>query len=257
MSVQAMSWAMEQQKVIEPSARHVLLCLANYAGQDGRAAFPAVSRLAVDTGYSERTVQYRLRDLEAAGLILRGNQAIAAAYVDRHDRRPVVYDLAIKRGAADAPRNGRGAAEDRTGCNSKQNGVQLRAERGAAAAPNPSINHQLTVNEPICDQYGFDDFWKRYPKKVQKKDARKAWEKINPDTELFNRILSSLDKHCVSQDWVKSNGQFIPNAATWLNGERWEDEVKPVSAQRTSSYVDLPVHTQEQYEEAADGSPNF
>lgn len=253
MSVQAMTWALEQQIVTEPHARHVLLCLANYADKQGRAAFPSVTSLSLDTGLAARTIQYRLRDLEKEGLIRKGNQAVAAAYIPHRDRVPVCYDLAMERGACGAP----GACQNTTGCTPEHNGVHATTQRGAQHAPNPSINHQLTVNEPICDQYGFDDFWKRYPKKVQKKDARKAWEKINPDTELFNRILSSLDKHCVSQDWVKSNGQFIPNAATWLNGERWEDEVKPVSAQRTSSYVGLPVHTQEQYEEAADGSPNF
>ena len=152
MSIQSMVWALEQQEIKDSTCRHVLLCLANYAGSDGRGAFPSALTLAVDTGLSERTVRYKLDALESAGLIRRGNQSIAAAYIDRHDRRPVVYDLIEKRGAADAPRSERGADEDATGCSSEQNGVQMKTERGAAAAPNTSSIRHLSVNKPIGDK---------------------------------------------------------------------------------------------------------
>lgn len=143
-----MTWALAIPKAAldNPAARHVLLCLANYAGSDGRGAFPSAGTLSEDTGLSERTVRLKLDELEKGEWITEGNQAIAAAYIDRRDRRPVVYDLQLKRGANAAPRKERGA-DDRTGCSSQQNGVQENAERGAAAAPNPSLNHQLTEEE--------------------------------------------------------------------------------------------------------------
>lgn len=150
MSVQAMTWALEQRLVADASARHVLLCLANYADKDGRNAFPSAASLAEDTGLSERTVRYKLDSLESAGLIARGNQAIALAHIERRDRTPVCYDLMMRRGANPAPRdevvtgcNGC-TSEDATGCNPQQNGVQSTTERGAAVAPNPSLNRQLT-----------------------------------------------------------------------------------------------------------------
>ena len=154
-----MSWALSLpiQSLKDPSARHVLLCLANYAGSNGAGAFPSASTLAQDTGLSERTVRYKLNDLEKSGLIQKGNQAIAAVHIDRHDRRPVVYDLQLLRGANSAPRTKRGA-DDATGCNSQQNGVQPTTERGAATAPNTSINHQVTeeqqreISEVIAEQ---------------------------------------------------------------------------------------------------------
>jgi len=143
-----MSWALNlpAQVLKDPSARHVLLCLANYAGSNGAGAFPSATTLAQDTGLSERTVRYKLDDLEKIGLIHKGNQAIAAVHIDRHDRRPVVYDLQLSRGANPAPRSERGANEA-TGCNSQQNGVQPETERGAAAAPNTSLNHQVTEEQ--------------------------------------------------------------------------------------------------------------
>ncbi|RMS09249.1 hypothetical protein ALP72_03589 [Pseudomonas coronafaciens pv. coronafaciens] len=143
-----MSWAMSLpiQSLKDSSARHVLLCLANYAGTSGTGAFPAASTLARETGLSERTVRYKLDDLESQGWIKRGNQAIAAVHITRHDRRPVVYDLQLLRGADIAPRTERGA-DGATGCNSEQNGVQPGTERGAAAAPDTLLNHQLTEQQ--------------------------------------------------------------------------------------------------------------
>ncbi|RON52985.1 helix-turn-helix domain-containing protein [Pseudomonas frederiksbergensis] len=147
-----MSWALSLpvQALKDSSARHVLLCLANYAGSNGAGAFPSASTLAQDTGLSERTVRYKLDDLEKSGLIQKGNQAIAAVHIDRHDRRPVVYDLQLLRGANTAPRSKRGA-DDATGCNLQQNGVQPGTERGAEAAPNTSINHQVTEEQQQRD----------------------------------------------------------------------------------------------------------
>lgn len=138
-----MSWALSLpiQSLKDSSARHVLLCLANYAGSNGAGAFPSAKTLTDDTGLSERTVRIKLDLLETLGFIVRGNQALAAVYIDRHDRRPVVYDLMIKRGAATAPRS------DVTGCSLGQNGVQPTTERGAATAPNTSLNHQLTEEQ--------------------------------------------------------------------------------------------------------------
>lgn len=73
----------------------------------------------------------------------------------------------------------------------------------------------------------FETFWKLYPRKTAKDNARKAFAKINPDAGLLAQILESLAKHCTCQSWLKDDGQFIPHAATWLNGKRWNDEVKP------------------------------
>lgn len=82
---------------------------------------------------------------------------------------------------------------------------------------NPSAG--LAVDET------FDRFWRLYPKKVSKSDAIKAWSKIKAD--LIPMIMGSLAKHCGCEQWVKDDGKFIPNAATWLNKQKWEDEVRP------------------------------
>ena len=72
----------------------------------------------------------------------------------------------------------------------------------------------------------FEEFWKEYPKKVAKAEARKAWqqtEKIRPDTQA---LIKAIKAQCQTEQWMKNSGAFIPHAATWLRGERWEDEVE-------------------------------
>ena len=72
----------------------------------------------------------------------------------------------------------------------------------------------------------FDTFWKAYPKKVAKGDARKAWgqtERIRPD---LAELLASIEAQCRSDQWRTAEGKFIPYPATWLRQERWDDELK-------------------------------
>ena len=73
---------------------------------------------------------------------------------------------------------------------------------------------------------GFEDFWVAYPKKKSKDDARKAFLKINPDEQLLQEIIEAVLRATTQEfNWLKDDGQFIPNAATYLNGKRWEDEI--------------------------------
>jgi len=84
---------------------------------------------------------------------------------------------------------------------------------------------------------GFNLFWERYPKKLAKRDAERAFDKINPDEKLFNLILEKLELYKQSEAWLKDGGQFIPYPATWLNGRRWEDEITPAIQGKKARYV--------------------
>jgi hypothetical protein len=70
----------------------------------------------------------------------------------------------------------------------------------------------------------FDEFWTAYPKKVGKKAAWSAWNKIKPDTELYDKIMTAIGRARATDQWQRENGRFIPNPATWLNQGRWDDE---------------------------------
>lgn len=207
-----MTWAMEQQIVRDASARHVLLCLANYADHQGKAAFPSASTLVNDTGLSERTVRAKLDFLEQSGLIVKGNQAIVAAYIDRADKRPVCYDLHISRGAAVAGRSERGANDDATGCNSRSNGVQMTQERGAAVAPNtspnPSSNPSLKVEARAS----------RLPADWKPSESDVAFCREERPDLLPTQVADQFRDYWIAQPGAK--GRKVDWPATWRNWVR-------------------------------------
>lgn len=73
----------------------------------------------------------------------------------------------------------------------------------------------------------FPKFWTLYPRKQDKAKAQKAWAKLKVSDELFALIAKGLAVQVVSADWLKEGGKYIPMPTTWLNGKRWEDEIKP------------------------------
>ena len=74
----------------------------------------------------------------------------------------------------------------------------------------------------------FEDFWLLYPRRVAKKDAKAAWAKMREADRRASLVA------CVAwrRVWSMSEPEYLPYPATWLNGERWEDEL-PVAAQST------------------------
>ena len=74
----------------------------------------------------------------------------------------------------------------------------------------------------------FEAFWKAYPRKEKKQDAKKAFMKLKPSEDLFKTIMAGLENHKKSKQWMDK--QFIPHPTTWLNGKRWEDELEAAPA---------------------------
>jgi len=69
----------------------------------------------------------------------------------------------------------------------------------------------------------FEEFWVSYPKKVGKADARKAFSKLTEEQK--SAAISAIETH--KQFWKikQTEIDYIPYPATWLRGERWEDEL--------------------------------
>lgn len=74
---------------------------------------------------------------------------------------------------------------------------------------------------------GFEAFWAAYPRKVAKEAAAKAFARLRPDERLLGLMLAELRRQAASAAWQKDRGEFVPHAATWLNGRRWEDADTP------------------------------
>lgn len=73
----------------------------------------------------------------------------------------------------------------------------------------------------------FEKFWEAYPKKVAKKDAKLKFMKL--DVELFETIMYALEWQTQTNDWLRDGGQYIPMPATYINKERWNDEIPKIT----------------------------
>ena len=120
--------------------------------------------------------------------------------------------------------------------------------------PNDNVNVNVNVNDnvnvnvndnkkeiykekkqPSFDkENAFIEFWKCYPRKVNKSKAKDKFMSICKSKKMFDIIMNALRVHVQSNDWKKDNGQFVPYPTTWLNGKRWEDEIEvpPAKEQR-------------------------
>lgn len=233
MSVEAMAWALDQQLVADATARHVLLALANYAGPDGRGAFPSAETLSRQTGLSERAVRYKLDHLVEVGAIKLGRQEIAAAYIERADRRPKVYDICLRRGADGAPGDG-------TGCKPRQNGVQMVQERGAPGAPNPPIDPKdIYKGGRAKHAYtpGFELAWSEYPARpgANKLDAFKAWSaRITAgvaESDMLNGVIRYRD-YCLA---TGVEPPYIKQPATFFGPSRHYETAWDAPAKRNQA----------------------
>lgn len=72
----------------------------------------------------------------------------------------------------------------------------------------------------------FDSFWCAYPRRQAKADALKAWRQTESLRPPLDVLLTILAQHCQQENWHKDGGAYIPLAASWCRGLRWEDELK-------------------------------
>ena len=70
----------------------------------------------------------------------------------------------------------------------------------------------------------FATFWDIYPRKTDRKKALAAWMRhVKPGQ--CQQILDAIALQKQTQQWKGDGGKFIPHPTTWLNGERWRDEI--------------------------------
>jgi len=150
MSIEAITWALEHAEIPSPtppgmpsapSLTLVLLGLANHASRSGRHAYPSVRTLARYARISERQVQRCLGALVELGLISRGDQARVAAAISREDRRPVLYNLAMRGGDHLSPRT------TTRGDRATRHGVTGTSERGDTHVTRTALEPR---NEPAA-----------------------------------------------------------------------------------------------------------
>lgn len=88
----------------------------------------------------------------------------------------------------------------------------------------------------------FDTFWSLYPKKEGKRYAMKCFLRLSPADQAA--AVAAIPKHVRKWAAEEREQQYIPDASTWINNARWEDEiVVPVKAsQKPLANSHLPFH---------------
>ena len=105
--------------------------------------------------------------------------------------------------------------------NGKQTEANLKQGENESKYKDKNKNKNKNKDKCLKDAGAFDSFWSAYPRKEGKAKAMVAFEKVDVPLET---LLAALEAQKKSPQWTKDAGQFVPHAATWLNGRRWEDE---------------------------------
>lgn len=77
----------------------------------------------------------------------------------------------------------------------------------------------------------FDEFWAAYPRKTDKGNAKKAWLKA-----LKKKPAEQIIAAAAAYAATKPEPKFTAHPTTWLNGERWDDELARSPTEPTRWY---------------------
>ena len=126
-----------------------------------------------------------------------------------------------------------------------RNPIRIQSESN----PNPNTNvrtHDAEIRER------FEQFWTAYPRHTAKQNAWKAFQKLKPDEALLGQMLKALEQQKQSDQWTRDGGSFIPHPATWLNQERWTDELP-----RGGKTVIAQQYQQRDYSQEQENPPDW
>ena len=88
----------------------------------------------------------------------------------------------------------------------------------------------------------FNLFWAQYPRKVGKLTAQRSWQKMPDDHK--QKALEAIVEHRKYWAAKGTDWEFIPHASTWLNQERFEDEL--VIEQKENKRPPLPWYASDE-----------
>jgi len=188
--------------------------MADKSSDDGTGIWVSKSNMAADLEMTDRAVRKHIKEMLAMGILREaGQRKCKSGYtVDYAINLPIISGLNSTRNTPEqySPLND----VHPTPCTP----FTPTPEHGS---PKPSLEPS---NKPSSDRldYVFNEIWDLYPRKVGKGAARNALK------AAFKKH-DEADIRVALYDYVKTlDGQdpkYIPHLATWLNQERWADEV--------------------------------
>ena len=98
------------------------------------------------------------------------------------------------------------------------------ASRAVPYSRSQNIDSSLRSESSRVLLSDFGKFYAEYPRKVGKGAAQKAYQSARKTTD-HETIMAGLERHRRQLAVDRTEAKFIPHPATWLNGQRWSDEV--------------------------------
>lgn len=236
-------------KVGGPARKLVLLQLADSVSRDTWECERKQQTLADDCEMSVRALREHLKALEDAGLIEQEHQR-------RDDGSLRCSRYRIVRPGTPPTKSAGGTADLVGGTTESAGGAADFVTPGGITNPQvrdipagqttlqnlPGGTAESAEQEPgfvvpkvkdssSTDVDGaFDAFWRTYPRRIGKGQARKAWAGAAKKVST-SEVLAGAQRYAERVRRERTEERFVPHPATWLNGERWADEERAADSQ--------------------------
>ena len=201
-----------KQKGLKPTTKIVLYWIADHHNGETGDCFPSHKRLADLCEISDRDVRRQIFKLVELGLIQIENRSRSNGSQSSNS-----YKLNMRENMG------------RTNSPTPQDTL---SDHPLTNCPTLNLGTNNLGNITTKNMSIFDDLWKIYPKKVGKGTAKKALAKA------MTKATADQIQHSLAvfvRAWGNQDKKFMPHLATWLNGERWDDEIQEASLQDMSS----------------------
>ena len=194
MSLKCISTTIHEVHGLTPTQKLVLILLSNYCDEKNRC-FPSHSHIAQLAGIkSSKHISKIIRELSKRGYL-----TIQYRYKEDGGNQSNIYTLTLERGVL-------------------QNPLPLEEPKGVLPS-DPNTKDDTKDRDIDSD---FEIFWKAYPRKVNKYQAKQKYYLITKtyDKDKLKCMLDKFVAHCEAE---KTETKFIPHCSTFLNQRRFLD----------------------------------
>jgi hypothetical protein len=204
------------------NATLVYLCLCRHADRY-QESFPSIKVMAEKTGVSERSIIRGIQTLERWRIISKERERRSDA-TWLNNRYVLLDKSAWKTKPSDTESLGEPSDKSdisQVTVSHTKDTHTYKKDTHTYTGGLKNLEDGQSTDSPRT--VSFEDFWNIYPRKEGKKKAEAAWKKVSEENRA--KILKDIPRRKETEQWKKEGGSFIPHAATYLNGERWNDEI--------------------------------
>ena len=204
-----------------PTAKVILIALSTYCNAEGEC-FPSQQTLADDTLLNVRTVVRAIYWLEENSFLR----------VTRRHNKPNFYAMTsmedemknIKKNTTRHDNLSPEVVSNITKLDIASSSKAITASHDKVAHPN---------NTP-----DFQSFWEVYPRRIGKGAARTAFKKALKFSSA-GEIIQGAEAYASHCEEMGTEKKYIPYPSTWLNAERWDDDLESekVETKRTAGWL--------------------